>query len=219
MKVAVYTRVQAQRIHTQLEIQKPYFYQCWVALKTGDWYPLVINPYIYTLICQFPKFSKNQVLGIEVWSSKFPKSKNRPDNLWLFDENCQCFAIFEMIRIEQFFDSETFKELELGSWFFKSSKNRPRLVFISHIIHSLVSTIPYLYMWLSGWLIIYCHICNEEARSLFWTRILYVLFSQINFPSRLKRDLCTFIGFHGHNFCLAHEWMMCSWLSLDWCHR
>jgi hypothetical protein len=31
---------------------------------------------------------------------KFPKSKNQPENLWLFDENCQFFQIFEMIRID-----------------------------------------------------------------------------------------------------------------------
>ncbi len=165
MKVAVYTLSAGTKDSHTAWNSEAIFLPVLGGSQNGRLIPTGYQPiYIHTYM-SIPKIFKEPSLRNITVIIKFPKSKNRPENLWLFDENCQCFAIFEMIRIEQFFDSETFKESELGSWFFKSSKNRPRLVFISHIIHSLVSTIPYLYMWLSGWLIIYCHICNEEARS------------------------------------------------------
>jgi hypothetical protein len=148
MEVALYTQSAGTKDFHSLKFRS-YIYRCWVALKTRDRYPLVINPYIYThthLSVDSPRFSKNQVLGwLQGGLSTFQSQRTGQRTFWFFDENCQFFEIVEMIRIDrQFFDSEMFKELELGSWFFKSSKNRPRLVFISHIIHSLVSTIPYL---------------------------------------------------------------------------
>jgi hypothetical protein len=150
---------------------------------------------------------------------KFPKSKNEPEKPLIVWWKLPVLWDFWNDQNWQFFDFEIFKELELGSWFFKSSKNRPRLVFILHIIHSLVSTIPYLLMWFSGWLIIYCHICGEERGKEFVLDKNFICsFLSNKFSFKTQRDLCTFIGFHGHNF----VWLMIdvsSWLSLDWCHR
>lgn len=74
------TRENTQQMHLGHHFCQDRPDQCWVVLRMGENYALVINPGIYPLTCQFSKYSKNRfwhvTFALRKWKSQ--RTSQRP---------------------------------------------------------------------------------------------------------------------------------------------